>query len=134
MFDAIDLIENPFEAVQQKLNPVIQQVNKMSKGQGFDYDKLPLYTAINRTSQSLTNIAKGNVQTPTSVVPSLFYDRSEFVPYKYRRDFAADYRNINRTLFFQDGSRRSQSRNPYTTAKNIRYQHYVNARLSGARR
>ena len=136
MFDAISLIENPFESGYQKLNPVLQQANNLSKGEGYDINKLPTTTAFNRASGALNRIAGGPSPNPmiVDILPSLFYRRHEFTPYKYRVQYTSDYRNIYRSLFFDDGSRRTPSKNPHTTAKNIRYETYVRARLMGARR
>ena len=145
MFDAFDLIDDPFQGVKQKLNPALQQLNNLSTGQGFDkmnfpfpdsesqVYKGPTTVALSRSATAVNNIFNKEVSTPADVLPSLFYNRNKYTPYKYRK-YNSDFRNIYNQLFFTDGSRRSPSKNPYTTAKNIRYQTYVNARLQGARR
>jgi hypothetical protein len=133
MFDSLSFTNDPVSSFRQKLNPMIQQINNLTKGEKFDYNRLATATAFNRTKQMATNVATGNVRTPADVMPSLFYKRSEFTPSRYRRSFTTDFRNINRSLYFQDGSRRTPSRNPYTTARNIRYQAYARARNMGAK-
>jgi hypothetical protein len=133
MFDAMSLVEDPFQSGYQKLNPVLQQANNLTKGEDFNPKALASVTQYSRMASAIGTIAKGQgmnmPQDLPDLVPSLFYKRSEYTPYKYRR-YSTDYRNIYRNLFFSDGSRRVPSKNPFTTAKNIRYEAYVRARLN----
>jgi len=134
MFDALQFTQDPIGSFAQKLNPMIQQLNNLATNGEFNYKRIPMGTIYDRTTKTIRNIATNNVRTPADVMPSLFYNYSQFTPYKYRTQYTSDYRNIYRDLFFPDGSRRVQSRNAFTNAKNIRYQTYRNARLMGVRK
>jgi hypothetical protein len=134
MNDAISLIEDPFESGYQKLNPMLQQLNNMSEGKEFNPKSSAFYTQASRMTGAIKGISDG-VNLPNDlpdILPSLFYRRQEYTPHKYRVNH--DFRNIYRNLFFTDGSRRTPSKNPFTTAKNIRYEAYVRARMMANRK
>jgi hypothetical protein len=132
MFDAMDLMDNPYESGYQKLNPILKGINNLTKGEPFNTKQLPSVTQATRAVSAINTLAKGsNMNMPNDLpdlVPSLFYKRHEFTPYKHRR-YVQDYRNVYRNQFFSDGSRRTPSKNPFTTAKNIRYEAFVRSRL-----
>ncbi|NCU41383.1 MAG: hypothetical protein EOM19_01500 [Candidatus Moranbacteria bacterium] len=137
MFDAISLIEDPFESGYQKLNPILQQANNLSKGEPFNPKALASVTQYQRMASAIGTIAKKEginmPQDLPDLLPSLFYRGYQFTPYKYRR-YSTDYRNIYRSLFFTDGTRRTPSKNPLTTVKNIRYETFVRAKINAHRR
>lgn len=130
MFDTFSILDDPYDAGYQRMNPMIKQINEFSKSGKFDPNQLGV-GAFGRVANVFNNMRNGDLATPSKIMPSLFYEKPDykkFTPYQYRVNY--DYRNLNRQLFFQDGSRRKPSMNPYTTSKNIRYQALVNASIN----
>lgn len=135
MHQAINLIDNPYEGAQMYQNSLISGIQSVIKGQGFDPSWHGSMGSIISGAKGINNIVTGQVNRPADILPGLFYTErpsQKYTPRNYRVNY--DYRNLNKQLFFTDGSRRTPSKNPYTTAKNIRYQALVNASINRRRR
>ena len=120
LFEGMEIIDNPFEATYQKTNPMIQQLNNLTYGKDFDVAKAlgANNNIFTNAFKAVGNIATGNVNSPADVSPSVFFeDTFEKYSPKSTPTIYGDYRNLNRDLFFPDGSRRIPSRNPHTTTK-----------------
>lgn len=135
MHQSINLVDNPYEGLQMYQNSLITGIQSVIQGNGFDPSWHGSMGAIISGAKGINNIVTGQVNRPSDILPGLFYTErpsKKFTPRNYRVNY--DYRNLNRQLFFTDGSRRTPSKNPYTTAKNIRYQALVNASINRRRR
>ena len=132
MFNAMSLIDNPFDNIWKRKNPIIGAIENTIGKNEFNARDLASGRLVGRISDVFTR----DTNRPPDILPSVFFKRydystnqfTKYTPYKYRVKY--DYRNLNRELFFSDGSRRKPSRNPYTTARNALYKARVNASIN----
>lgn len=133
MYSAMNFLGDIGKGLEVRTNPLIRQIGNLTKGEDFSFGKAfgVENSMVANGFRAINKIAGNEVKTPADIMPSVFYadEFTKYTPYQYRRSKFGDYRNLTNDLFFQDGSRRKPSRNPYTTSKNILYKAFVNRRL-----